>query len=150
MMFDGAADITASEALQPADATPVPTEIAAPAPHEIAFIDANIADFQALTDGLRCNVEVHILDPGQDGLSQRTSALAGRDGFDAIHIISHAAEGQVQLGEGVLSLSNLDAGGGELSALGRSLMDQGGSLLCVSQHYGQSLCGCPRIVEITL
>ncbi|WP_173977550.1 DUF4347 domain-containing protein, partial [Magnetospirillum sp. LM-5] len=141
--------MTANEVLAPTEGPAATAE--SPPPHEIAFIDANIADFQALADGLRDNVEVHVLEADQDGLSQINAALAGRSGFDAIHIISHGADGQVQLGGEALSMAGLDQRSGELSALGQSLTDSGDILIygcdVAESAFGQMFVD--RLAQIT-
>ncbi|WP_158497726.1 DUF4347 domain-containing protein [Magnetospirillum gryphiswaldense] len=128
LMFDGAAVDTAIHALSVADSP----QTAAPAPpvrNEIAFIDGGLKDLNILAQGMRDGVEVHVLDVDRDGLEQMTEVLQGRSNVDAIHVISHGAEGQVQLGTTVLSLSNLDPRGADLRQIGQALTADGDILL---------------------
>ncbi|MDK9722999.1 MAG: DUF4347 domain-containing protein [Rhodospirillales bacterium] len=128
LMFDGAAVDTAIHALSVADSP----QTAAPAPpvrNEIAFIDGGVTDSDILAQGIRDGVEVHVLAADRDGLEQMAEVLQGRSDVDAIHVISHGAEGQVQLGATVLSLSNLDPRGAELSLIGQALTADGDILL---------------------
>jgi hypothetical protein len=55
---------------------------------EIVFLSPSVLDYQQLLDGISPNVEVHILDPGRDGVAQMAEILAGRTGIDAIHLNS--------------------------------------------------------------
>jgi co-chaperonin GroES (HSP10) len=130
IMFDGAAVDAAQDAAAQAP-TPAPEapEASAPALVEVAFVDSNVQDYQSLVAGMRDGVEVHVLDSNQDGLTQISQILNGRSNIDAIHIVSHGAEGQVELGSLALSLSNLDPRGAELQQIGGSLSPNGDILL---------------------
>ena len=70
---------------------------------EVVFVDPTVPNYQELLSGMDPNIEVIMLDGGQDGIEQMAGALAGRTGIDAIHMISHGAEGQLQLGTGTLT-----------------------------------------------
>ncbi|MBF0270121.1 MAG: DUF4347 domain-containing protein [Alphaproteobacteria bacterium] len=132
IMFDGAAVDTAQDVAAQAPApepAPVPEAAPATAPVEVAFVDSNVQDWQTLVAGMREGVEVHVLDANQDGLSQIAEALNGRSNIDAIHIVSHGAEGEVELGNMALSLSNLDPRGAELQQIASSLSANGDILL---------------------
>ena len=74
---------------------------------EIAFIDSAVKDAQVLAEGIRPGVEIVYLDSSRDGINQIADALDKRHEIDAIHIISHGAQGKVFLGNGVLSNENL-------------------------------------------
>ena len=56
---------------------------------EVVFVDPTVPNYQDLLSGMDLNIEVIVLDGGQDGIEQIASALTGRTGIDAIHIISH-------------------------------------------------------------
>ncbi|TAN58007.1 MAG: DUF4347 domain-containing protein [Rhodospirillales bacterium] len=136
-MFDGAAADTAASDLSHNDTQ----QTAEPqAKHEIVFIDSSVTDWQSLAEGLRDGVEVHVLDADRDGLQQIAEVLAGRSDVDSIHIISHGAEGQVQIGATILSLSNMDSREAELSLIGQSL-SAGGDILLYGCNVGQDAIG---------
>lgn len=65
---------------------------------EVIFIDMGIDDWQSLADGVPNGAEIVTLDPACDGLEQMAEWAAGREGYSAIHILSHGSAGQVQLG----------------------------------------------------
>ncbi|MBX3325246.1 MAG: DUF4347 domain-containing protein, partial [Nitrospira sp.] len=93
--------------------------------HEIAFVDPTVPDYQDLLNGLNPNIEVILLDGGQDGIEQMASALAGRTGIDAIHIISHGGAGELQLGTGTLTLDTMSGQyADELATIKHALSEQ--------------------------
>lgn len=146
MMFDGAvaatvADTAASQgADHPAGKDSTPTDqpshdslAAAPSAssdqrHEVVFVDSKVANYQQLVASLKPGTEVVVLDGNKDGLQQIAQYLNGRSGIDAIHVLSHGEEGEVHLGNTVLSANNLASKAGELSAIGDSL-DANGDIL---------------------
>ena len=73
--------------------------------HEIVFIDSKVQDRETLLAGINPNAEVIVLDATRDGVDQIADALRGRSDVDAIHIISHGSDGQVQLGNAVLEFA---------------------------------------------
>ena len=72
--------------------------------------------------------EVHLLDPTRDGIEQISDILAGYDDVDAVHLISHATEGQVKLGNTWLSMDSLAGYAGEVASWNTAFRD-GGDLL---------------------
>ncbi|MEK9139535.1 MAG: DUF4347 domain-containing protein, partial [Nitrospirota bacterium] len=93
-------------------------------PTEVAFVDPTVPDYQSLIAGMGPNVQVVMLDGGQDGMEQIAASLAGRTGIDAIHIISHGAEGQLSLGTGTLTQESMTGQyADELAAIRQSLSE---------------------------
>ncbi len=86
---------------------------------ELVIIDPAVGDYQQLIDGLENqdahHVDVLLLDGQRDGVLQITDFLAGYDDIDAIHIVSHAENGAVKLGNVWLSESNLAGYAGSIS-----------------------------------
>ena len=64
----------------------------------VYFVNHDLADLATLLAGVPQGAEVVLLDPTQDGLSQMLTALDGRSGLDAIHLIGHGASGLIDLG----------------------------------------------------
>jgi hypothetical protein len=60
---------------------------------EVVFIDTALADYQTLVNGVKAGVEVVVLDGSRDGLAQMAVWAEGKVGYDAIHVLSHGAEG---------------------------------------------------------
>ncbi|HEX7551620.1 MAG TPA: DUF4347 domain-containing protein, partial [Candidatus Methylomirabilis sp.] len=76
-------------------------------------IDAGVPGYQRLEEGVQAaasanrQFEVVILDPRRDGIQQITDALAGHQGIEALHILSHGTAGAVQLGSTWLNAQDL-------------------------------------------
>ncbi len=74
----------------------------------LVVIDAGVADYQMLADGVIENVEVLILNPDADGIQQITTALQNHRNIDSLHIVSHGTPGSIAIGNSYLSLDTLD------------------------------------------
>lgn len=96
---------------------------------ELVFIDTTAEDYQQLVDDLLANadpdreLEAYLLDASRDGVEQISEILAGYDDVDAVHLVSHGREGQVNLGNTWLSMDNLDGYAGEIAGWNDSLRD---------------------------
>lgn len=97
--------------------------------HEIAFVNANLADLPALIAGLRADIEVVVLDPTRSGIDQIAEALAGRAGLDAIHLVGHGASGLLQLGDVKLDANYLKSHPDLMAQIGAALDDDGDILV---------------------
>jgi len=88
----------------------VNTAISATSTSNLVFIDAAIADYQTLANGVIPNTEVFLLEPHQDGIEQITAILANYRHLNLtnIHIIAHAIPGCLYLGNTHLGIDNLD------------------------------------------
>lgn len=95
--------------------------MSSPQAQSIYFVDASLADVDSLLAGLPQNAEVVMLNPDQDGLAQMVSALAGRSGVDAVHVLTHGAPGAINLGSSVLSNATLHETSAALQTIGQSL-----------------------------
>jgi Ca2+-binding RTX toxin-like protein len=98
-------------------------------PNQIVFIDGSLQDIENILAGLAPGMQVVVLDPMRDGLVQIATALAGQSGLSAIHIISHGAAGQLQLGNAGITGANLADYEAQLSAIGAALSTNGDLLL---------------------
>ncbi|MDX1267641.1 MAG: DUF4347 domain-containing protein, partial [Oceanisphaera sp.] len=117
---------------------------------EVAFVDSNVEDYQTLVDGIGAGIEVRLLDAGQDGLAQLAAWAQQNEGYDAIHLLSHGDEGQVQLGSLTLNGTEAENRAGELGTLGRAL-NQDGDLLLYGCDVagGEGLAFVERLAELT-
>ncbi|MEQ1829122.1 MAG: DUF4347 domain-containing protein, partial [Pirellula sp.] len=102
--------------------------------HELVFVQEGTADVDALLADLskdRPDVEfdVHILDRLENGFEQIDTLLSRYDDLDAIHIVSHGADGFVQLGGSWLTAWNVDQHLDELQRWGMALDDNGDILI---------------------
>ena len=96
---------------------------------EIVFVESNVADYRTLIRDIDPALEIHVLDAGADGLAQIAQILAGRSGIDAIHLISHGAEGVLQLGAVTLNDDTLQSRATALAVIGNALRVNGDILL---------------------
>ena len=94
-------------------------------------------------DGTERRVEVYVLDGKRDGIEQISEVLAGYTGLDAVHIISHGSDGQVQLGSGALDAAALAANSQSVNDWGNALSLDADLLLygcnLAASEAGQSL-----------
>jgi hypothetical protein len=74
----------------------------------IAFIDTQVENYQGLMASVKPGTEVVVLDGNKDAIDQITDILRDRSNIDSIHIVSHGAPGSLQLGEGSLSLDDIE------------------------------------------
>ena len=94
---------------------------------ELVVIDRSAADYQQLVDDLLANefdnrrLEVFLLDADRDGVEQITEALAGLEGIDAIHLISHGDGRGIQLGDTRLDVETAAGYAGRIASWADSL-----------------------------
>ena len=101
---------------------------------EIVVIDASIDDYQTILDGIgkqagiARDITVLITRPNQDGIGEITALLTQLENVTAIHIISHARDGEIFLGNSVLNLNSLADRAGDL-AIWRAHLSSSADLL---------------------
>ncbi|MET1077870.1 MAG: DUF4347 domain-containing protein [Pseudomonas sp.] len=132
MMFDGAVAATVAEQVpvEPAADTTPPAPAGEPR-QEVVFVDGQVQNLQQLLAALPATAdrEVVILDPANDGVQQMAAYLQGRSGIDAVHLLSHGAEGTVKVGDGWLHAENLEPHAQALAGIGAALAADGDILL---------------------
>ncbi|AHI29968.1 DUF4347 domain-containing protein [Marinobacter similis] len=80
---------------------------------ELVFVDTDTPNYQQLVDDILSegndnrSLEVILLDNNRDGIEQITAALQNYQAVDAIHLISHGSDGNVDLGNTQLNNENL-------------------------------------------
>ncbi|MEL7465022.1 MAG: tandem-95 repeat protein [Pseudomonadota bacterium] len=98
--------------------------------NQIVFIDAAVENPGALLDAVPTGAEAIFVDAGTDGLTQIADALAGREGLDAIHILSHGDAGELTLGATILTAETIASEhADELAAIGAALAETGDILI---------------------
>ncbi|MEO7467268.1 MAG: DUF4347 domain-containing protein, partial [Sphingobium limneticum] len=94
------------------------------------FIDTSLADYRQLASQWADRGEVILIDGTGDGVEQMRSALANRSGIDAIHIVSHGADGVFWLGTSKVDETAINGGlHNSLADIGRSLSVDGDILI---------------------
>ncbi|HTO46652.1 MAG TPA: DUF4347 domain-containing protein, partial [Burkholderiales bacterium] len=118
--------------------------------NELVFVDTATHDYQQLIDDMRENalaqgrdLQFVLIDPQQDGIRKITDTLAQNANLDAIHIISHAVDGAVQLGSAQLDLQTLAQRSTAIKTWGNALTEDGDLLIygcdLAASREGQSL-----------
>ena len=119
---------------------------------EMVFVDTGVEDYQTLIAGLDPSAEVVLLDATRDGIEQIAEALAGRSDIDAIHIVSHGDQAELQLGTGRLTLYSMNGEyADELATIGQALTEKG-DILIYGCNFGEGTLGqdaAARLAELT-
>ncbi|MCO6457238.1 MAG: carboxypeptidase regulatory-like domain-containing protein, partial [Pirellulaceae bacterium] len=109
---------------------------------ELVIIDSATPDYERLLGDILNNgrpgrqIEALLIDSDRDGVRLIGQILQSYRDLDAVHIISHGSGGQLQLGDAVLSQSNLGDYASSIRQWSRSLNDGADLLL-----YGCELAG---------
>ncbi len=74
----------------------------------ILFIDSSVDNYKFLLEGVVGEIKTIVLDSKRDGIEQINEVLAQRSRVETVHIVSHGSPGCFYLGNGVLSLGNLE------------------------------------------
>ena len=96
---------------------------------EVIFVDASIANLTNILGQLPDTAEIQLVDSSTDGIAAIANWASTQTNIDAIHIISHGAQGELYLGSSVLSNDTIAAVGAELTTLGGALTETGDILL---------------------
>ena len=105
--------------------------------NEIAFVDASLSDLDALIGQLPPSIEVVFVEAGQDGVAVIVDALGGRNGIEAVHIISHGGEGWFRLGSAYVDAQTMSGQyANTLSSLSSAFAENGDILV-----YGCDFAG---------
>src|SRR5262245_10961167 len=95
--------------------------------HELVFVDAAVPDYQSLVHDITANsnaeheYKVVLLNSDAGGIEQISQALTGMHDVSAIHIISHGADGEVQLGGETLNFASLLKNATQIKGWGQAL-----------------------------
>ena len=98
--------------------------------HEIVFISTDVYDYEYLASHLNPNLELVFIDATQDGMERMATALEGRTGIDAIHLLTHGSAGELQVGNAILDATSMSGEyADELAAIGAALSEDGDFLI---------------------
>ncbi|AVH72198.1 cadherin-like domain-containing protein [Nostoc sp. 'Lobaria pulmonaria (5183) cyanobiont'] len=87
----------------------------------LLFVDKSVTDYQQLLAGVTPGTEIHVLDPGQDGVTQITNTLLGRQNIASLHIVSHGEAGGVDFGSSALNSIDLPQYAAQLKTWSKAL-----------------------------
>ena len=103
----------AAKAHGSADAAHAPGDVPALAPNpnatEILFVDPRVANWKTLASSVDKSVQVVVIDPNRDGISQVTQALQGRSNLKSIQFLTYGSAGQIELGNAPITADTLAA-----------------------------------------
>ncbi|MUH01297.1 DUF4347 domain-containing protein, partial [Scytonema sp. UIC 10036] len=94
----------------------------------IVFIDTTVPDYHSLISGVKPGNQIVILDPTKDGIAQITETLQNGK-YQSVHIVSHGAEGSLQLGATQFNSDALDFYKEQLQQWANALTDGADILL---------------------
>ncbi|MFP3542070.1 Ig-like domain-containing protein [Rhizobium sp. SIMBA_035] len=96
---------------------------------EVVFIWDNVKDWQQIAANLG-DRRIYVLDSAKDGIAQIAAILKGESDIGAIHLISHGAEGSLNLGTAVLDADTMQGQyRDELTGIGHTLSKDGDILI---------------------
>ncbi|WP_341218465.1 Ig-like domain-containing protein, partial [Neptunomonas phycophila] len=141
IMFDAAALDTAFEALpssggvntEATEASPTDinnvvaalTDLSQEDAHRsVYFIDDSLPDQSVLTAAIPADATIITLATDQNGLVQIADSLQGLTNIEAIHIIAHATDGSLQLGNSIIDAASItDLYAEQLASINQSLAE---------------------------
>ncbi|MBU6488130.1 MAG: DUF4347 domain-containing protein, partial [Burkholderiales bacterium] len=121
--------------------------VAQSADRQVVFVNSNVTDYQTLVSGLPQGTQVVILDSSKDGLAQIDQYLQQHAGVSAIHLVSHGADGNVQIGSTWLNAGDISAYRAELAQIGAA-MKPGGDFLIYGCNVAENADGKALVQQI--
>ena len=116
---------------------------------EIVFIDSSIEDLGTLVGSVDPNSEIILLDKYRDGIEQIADVLSNRRNVDAIHILSHGRQGELQLGITRLTLASMNyQHADDLAVIARSLSENA-DILIYGCEFAQGAVGHAAIDRLS-
>ncbi|UVT18916.1 MAG: cadherin domain-containing protein [Nitrospira sp.] len=108
---------------------------------EIAFLSPSVRDYQHLLNGISSNVEVVVLDPTRDGVTQIAETFATRTSVDAVHLIAEGTEAELHLGASMITQESLSTTyAQQFRQIGQSLT-QRADILVYGCNFGRGKAG---------
>ncbi|WP_119328683.1 DUF4347 domain-containing protein, partial [Cysteiniphilum halobium] len=92
---------------------------------EVVIIDARVKDPHILIESISRTSAIEVILPDQDGVDRIAEVLTKYTDLDAVHIVSHGAQAELQLGNVYLNETNLTAYQSELQQWGDALTAEG-------------------------
>jgi hypothetical protein len=92
-----------------------------PVRRELLFVDRSVSGWQTIVASVRPGIEVVLLDPQDDALAQIARRVGEGAPVDAVHLVTHGSEGQLNLGGLSLDLAALPGQAARLADIGSGL-----------------------------
>ena len=129
-----AAEVSATSAGQ---ASPQATAmLAAQDATDLVIIDGGIENAEALLASVPANASLIMLDSSRSGVQQITEAIASHQNLGSVHLMCHATDGAMAIGNETLSNQNIDTHRDSIAQWGQTMSD--GADLVI---YGCDLAG---------
>ncbi len=87
----------------------------------VLIVDPSVTNWQSLVTGVKPGVDVVLLDPAKDGITQVTRALSGLTGVKNLEFLTDGTPGAVTLAGSTLDMATLTARAPEIAAWSASL-----------------------------
>ena len=106
---------------------------------ELVLVNENVADYEKLIADLQGGdanriIEVVVLESDRDGIEQVSEILAERSDLAVVHVITHGADGQINLGDSWLNSTTLQQNSDAVAGWGNALAETGDILF-----YGSNI-----------
>jgi hypothetical protein len=115
---------------------------------QVVFVNSNVSDYQTLVAGLPQGTQVVILDSTKDGLAQIEQYLQQHQGVSAIHLVSHGAAGEFQVGSTWINEADVSTYSAAFAQIGAS-MKTGGDFLIYGCDVAQNADGKALVQQIS-
>jgi Ca2+-binding RTX toxin-like protein len=116
-------------------------------PKQLVAVDVHVADYKKLIDQLGDQYQFLVLTSESDALTQLADFVSTNPGFAAIHLISHGASGEIQLGSQTISGANVGRYAEQLSHIGAGVTP-GGDFLLYGCDVAQGMNGQQFITNL--
>ncbi|HEY9907903.1 MAG TPA: DUF4347 domain-containing protein [Thermosynechococcaceae cyanobacterium] len=108
----------------------------------LLFVDESVVNYKQLVAGVAAGIEVHVLNPVQDAVTQITNVLLGREGISSLHIVSHGEAGGLDFSGSCLNFRDLPGYTVPLQSWSKALTEEADILL-----YGCSVAATAQGVD---
>lgn len=119
----------------------------------LVIVDPSLPDYETLVSQIpdRENQTLVLLNPETDGLDQITQILSRYRNLDAVHILSHGAEGVLQLGNGWLDSADLSGRADQVKTWRNALSPEADLLLygCKAASGETGMAFAEALAELT-
>ncbi len=114
---------------------------------QVVFVDPSVANYQQLVAGLPSGTRYVVLDSASDGLAQIAHYLQQHPGVASIHLVSHGADGEIQVGATWLNQADIAEHSAALAQIGAA-MKPGGDFLIYGCDVAQRADGQALVRQI--
>ena len=125
------------------------TELSGLGASDVVVIDSSIKNYQDLMVDLPPDVQLIILESGEDGLQQILDDVRQRTDISSLHVFSHGSEGSLVLGNTILDSYSLETNRAVIQQIGQSL-SAGGDILLYGCNVGANDAGIAFVSKLAV